>query len=207
MHCGGGQRFGRNATPSLHISITFNSITQPLLHPLPYPPHFQTHYYLTIFLQSKFTTAMDDEVIYVRPPTPPILSPRPIRILVQTLTHLVPSDKVIDNPERDLHGDKLISMLDRICKLTWGIGFTPRAHRFYSYGDDEFGYNHRPCFFLVDCGEAESDDDVPVRCYEWDGGELYVPSINHSIRLWAVINRDTANPCPNSCSTSPCRKN
>ncbi|KAB8214143.1 hypothetical protein BDV33DRAFT_183328 [Aspergillus novoparasiticus] len=72
-------------------------------------------------------------------PGPPPLQPSPVRILVQTLTHLVPSDGVAG--DEDPYGDRLISMLDRICKHTWNVEFEPGAFRWYTCGD-EFGYNN-----------------------------------------------------------------
>ncbi|KAE8359045.1 hypothetical protein BDV27DRAFT_163008 [Aspergillus caelatus] len=98
------------------------------------------------------------------------LKPSPVRILIQTLTHLAPSDGVAG--DEDPYGDRLISMLDRICKHTWDVEFEPGVHRWYTSGD-EFGYNNRPCFFLVDYGNASTDDDVPIKSYEWIGEELY----------------------------------
>ncbi|KAB8266997.1 hypothetical protein BDV30DRAFT_220996 [Aspergillus minisclerotigenes] len=100
---------------------------------------------------------------------PALRQPHPVRILVHTLTHLVPSDGVVTN--KDLYGDKLISMLDRICKHAWGCEFQPGVHRWNTYGD-EFGYNIRPCFFLLDYGSSDNDEDVPIVCYEWTGGSL-----------------------------------
>ncbi|PYH35348.1 uncharacterized protein BO87DRAFT_415036 [Aspergillus neoniger CBS 115656] len=79
---------------------------------------------------------------------PPIeLTPSPMRVLVQTLTHLVPSDNLIAN----------------------GL------QRWYSYGD-EFGYNNRVCFFLLDYGTAPNgnDEEVPIQCFTWDG-EKFIP--------------------------------
>lgn len=45
-------------------------------------------------------------------------------------------------------------------------------HRWNAYGD-EFGYNHRLCFFLVDYGSSSDDDEVPILSYEWTGESLY----------------------------------
>lgn len=105
-------------------------------------------------------------------PDQPLLQPSPVRVLVQTLTHLVPSDRVIYKPERNIGGDKLWSMYHRICQHQWGCEFQPDVHRWYSYGDDQFGYNNRPCFFLIDYGTAEDDENVPILPYEWTGEEL-----------------------------------
>ncbi|KAL4911116.1 hypothetical protein BDW74DRAFT_142470 [Aspergillus multicolor] len=100
--------------------------------------------------------------------------PSPIRILVKTLTHLVPSDGVVTDAKDDLHAEKLISMLNRICKHVWGCPWEPGNHRWYAHGDDEFGYNNRLCFFLVDLGDALNgrDEDVEMRALEWDGNDF-----------------------------------
>lgn len=107
---------------------------------------------------------------------PPIeLTPSPMRVLVQTLTNLVPSDNLIANGEP--YGDKLLSMLDRTCKHVWDFPYEPGLQRWYSYGD-EFGYNNRVCFFLLDYGTAPNgnDEEVPIQCFTWDGEKLYVSS-------------------------------
>ncbi|KAE8146783.1 hypothetical protein BDV25DRAFT_169609 [Aspergillus avenaceus] len=100
---------------------------------------------------------------------PQSCQPCPVRILVQTLTHLVPSD--IPNTDRDPYNIKFFSMLDRICRYHWNCDFAPEIHRCASYGDD-FAYNNRFCFFLIDYGTTSNDDDVPILCYEWTGQDL-----------------------------------
>ncbi|RDW93707.1 uncharacterized protein DSM5745_01029 [Aspergillus mulundensis] len=106
-------------------------------------------------------------------PSPNPLNPSPVRILVQTLTHLVPSDKKIWKPERNPGSDKVISMLHRMCQHVWGCAFDPeRYHRWYTYGEEHLGYNSRACFFLIDTGTAEDDEQVPVLAFEWTGAEF-----------------------------------
>ncbi|KAI9925862.1 hypothetical protein MW887_005668 [Aspergillus wentii] len=105
-------------------------------------------------------------------PGSPLLKPSALRVLVQTLTHFVPADGRA--PEGDLYSSKLMAMLDRICQHHWNCDFQPGVQRFYSYGD-EFGYNNRRCFFLVDYGTSDNDDDVPILCYEWTG-ESFKPT-------------------------------
>lgn len=83
----------------------------------------------------------------------------PVRVLVQTLTHLVPGD---DGIEREQF------ILNRICQYHWNCDFQAPKFRYASY-DANFAFNSRRCFFLVDYGEAENDDDVPVLPYEWTG--------------------------------------
>lgn len=105
--------------------------------------------------------------VYTGPPR--AHQPSPLRVLVQTLTHLVPSDGVSpDNP----WFDKTISMVNRICGYHWNCRLEPGI-RWYGY-DTDFGYNNRLCFFLVDCGKADNDADVPILCYKWTGESLYV---------------------------------
>ncbi|OJZ85807.1 hypothetical protein ASPFODRAFT_46874 [Aspergillus luchuensis CBS 106.47] len=105
------------------------------------------------------------------PTPPPTLSPSPIRVLVQTLTHLVPSTNQAG--EKNIYDDKLFTMLDTICQHTWKCDFDGHVHRWYTYGD-EFGYSHRMCFFLIDYGTAPGGDDSkgPIVCYEWDGSKF-----------------------------------
>ncbi|KAK2865076.1 hypothetical protein FQN49_003936 [Arthroderma sp. PD_2] len=88
----------------------------------------------------------------------------PIRILVRTLTHLVPGN---GNSERRMF------ILNRICQHHWGCDFEAPERRWSSY-NDLFGLNNRRCFFLVDYGESLNGDDdaVPVLSYEWTGKSL-----------------------------------
>ncbi|BCS23937.1 uncharacterized protein APUU_40381A [Aspergillus puulaauensis] len=103
-------------------------------------------------------------------PGQPLL--QPARVLVQTLTHLLPSDGKIYKPERNPGGDKLYSMLHRICQHVWSHSYDSDFFRWYGYNDDQLGYNNRPCFFLVDHGEADNEADVPVLAFEWTGEEF-----------------------------------
>ncbi|KAL4962314.1 uncharacterized protein BDV14DRAFT_202970 [Aspergillus stella-maris] len=94
-----------------------------------------------------------------KPSSHPPLSPSPLRILIQTITHLIPSDELPEliHPHSNPYGVKINSMLNRICQLTWGCAWEPGVHRWYGYGDDEFGYNNRLCFFVVDAGTTDND--------------------------------------------------
>ncbi|PWY78984.1 hypothetical protein BO83DRAFT_406610 [Aspergillus eucalypticola CBS 122712] len=94
------------------------------------------------------------------PTPPPTLSLSPIRVLVQTLTHLVPSTNQAG--EKNIYDYKLFTMLDTICQHTWKCDFDGHVHRWYTYGD-EFGYSHRMC---------DDDSKVPIECYEWDGSKF-----------------------------------
>lgn len=105
-----------------------------------------------------------------KPPDLPLSKDAPVRILVQSMTQHVPKDQGTEN---DVYSDKLISMLNRISRHHWNCAYMPLKNRFYTHGD-EFGYNNRLCFFLVDHGTATNDDEVPMLSYEWTGQELYV---------------------------------
>lgn len=87
----------------------------------------------------------------------------PVRVLVQTLTHLVPGET---GPSR------YAFIQNRICQDFWGREFEAPTFRFASYGDS-FALDNRRCFFLVDHGEADDAAAVPVLSYEWTGDELY----------------------------------
>ena len=64
-------------------------------------------------------------------------------------------------------------MFNRVCQHVWNCEFDEDVHRWYTCGDN-FGYNNRRCFFLVDYGTSANDDGVPVLCYDWTGETLYV---------------------------------
>lgn len=86
----------------------------------------------------------------------------PVRILAQTLTHLVPGK---DNYERTMF------MLNCMCQYHWNCDFDVPEFRWASY-NDQFAFDNRRCFFLVDYGESKNDDDVPILSYEWTGESL-----------------------------------
>lgn len=91
----------------------------------------------------------------------------PLRILVQTKTHLVPGD---------FYGDKIQRMQNLICQHVWGRDFTVGSDRWNGHGT-EFGYENRTCFFLVDCGMTAEygetpTDDPKVIWYRWRGDTL-----------------------------------
>ncbi|KAM5471777.1 hypothetical protein MauCBS54593_003182 [Microsporum audouinii] len=86
----------------------------------------------------------------------------PVRILVQSLTHLVPG-----------HGyyKKIDFMKNKICQHHWNCDWQFKKHGWREYGTD-FVIDDRRCYFLVDYGEAANDEDVPVLSYEWTGETL-----------------------------------
>ena len=87
----------------------------------------------------------------------------PVRILVQTLTHLVPESNDLS---------KTMFIINRICQLHWQCDYNYKEHRWSSY-NGRFALKNRRCFFLLDTGESLNDDDVPILSYEWTGESLY----------------------------------
>ncbi|EFR01504.1 hypothetical protein MGYG_04512 [Nannizzia gypsea CBS 118893] len=86
----------------------------------------------------------------------------PVRILVQTFTHLIPGKG---------YYDKRNFMLNRMCQKHWNCDWEPRKHRWNCHGTD-FAFDNRRCYFLIDYGEASDDTDVPILSYEWTGQSL-----------------------------------
>ena len=86
----------------------------------------------------------------------------PVRILVQTKTHLVPGDKYAERIER---------MQNLICQHHWNRDFDWDQDRWNLYGAD-FGFDDRTCYFLMDHGESHTDP--PVLWYSWTGESLLV---------------------------------
>ncbi|KAI0469475.1 hypothetical protein F4859DRAFT_486771 [Xylaria cf. heliscus] len=98
--------------------------------------------------------------------------PDPVRILVETATHLVPGSFSSDKVER---------MRNVICQHHWRRDFDGGTDRCYVYGvggDDPTrgraeGDRGRVCFFLVDSGETTSrNENPPILRYRWTGKKL-----------------------------------
>ncbi|PWY87230.1 hypothetical protein BO94DRAFT_585783 [Aspergillus sclerotioniger CBS 115572] len=110
---------------------------------------------------------------------PPNFIKPPIRILVQTLTHLVRGHR---NP------DKRMFMLNLICRYHWNRNFSPAEHRWTTY-NDFFALRDQPCFFVLDYGQAPDDAEVRVLSYVWDGRTLeYAPFFNQDPLIQAKVN-------------------
>lgn len=87
-------------------------------------------------------------------------SPKPpVRVLVQTLTHLVPGEG---------SHIKTWYILNMVCQKYWNCDFQAPKFRWASF-DAEFAFPNRRCFFLLDYGESENDDLVPIIALEWTG--------------------------------------
>ncbi|KAM6482526.1 hypothetical protein HDV62DRAFT_45828 [Trichoderma sp. SZMC 28011] len=91
---------------------------------------------------------------------PPPQYPGPVRILVQTVTSLVPGND---------WWQRIVYIRNIICQYHWNRDFDWDKDRWNSYGDD-FGYDNRNCYFLIDHGE--SAEDPPILRYKWTGKTL-----------------------------------
>lgn len=100
--------------------------------------------------------------------TLPLDEDAPVRIVVQTKTHLVPGKDYYKRTD---------FMLNLICQQHWhrDMQFGPQSDRWDLYGG-MFGYDNRDCFFPLDHGKADDDDAVPVLRYHWTGDRLYESS-------------------------------
>lgn len=99
--------------------------------------------------------------------TPGQVPPGPVRILVQTRTHLVPGD---------VYGEKIEYMRNMICQHAWNRNYIRGPDRWNCYGAD-FGYPDRTCYFLVDHGMTAEhgqppSENPPVLWYRWTGDSL-----------------------------------
>lgn len=89
----------------------------------------------------------------------------PVRILVQTVTGLVPGD---------LYLERIRLMRNIICQHFWNRDFDSIQERFQARGAD-FGFDNRVCYFLLDSGiNFHITQDPPVFWYRWTGDSLSV---------------------------------
>ncbi|KAL6698027.1 hypothetical protein J3F84DRAFT_406364 [Trichoderma pleuroticola] len=93
-------------------------------------------------------------------PNPLLQYPGPVRILVQTVTSLVPGND---------YGQRIDHIRNIVCQYHWNRDFDWDKGRWNSYGD-QFGYENRNCYFLIDHGE--SPENPPVLWYKWTGKSL-----------------------------------
>ncbi|KAL2171279.1 hypothetical protein VTG60DRAFT_3385 [Thermothelomyces hinnuleus] len=97
----------------------------------------------------------------------------PLRVLVQTKTHLIPGDQSAD------FGQRFRVMQNLICQHIWRRDFDRTRERIWSKG--EFALDDHDCWFLVDyhgAGRDPAEDrdppdpDPPMLWYNWTGTEL-----------------------------------
>jgi hypothetical protein len=93
-------------------------------------------------------------------PNPGDMSAGPVRILVQTVTHLVPGNDFAERVEY---------MQNLICQHHWKRDFDWDQDRWNGYGH-QFAFRNRNCYFLIDHGHSEGDP--PVLWYKWTGESL-----------------------------------
>ncbi|KAH6641262.1 hypothetical protein F5144DRAFT_463765, partial [Chaetomium tenue] len=93
---------------------------------------------------------------------------KPLRVLVQTKTHLVPGDKSTYSPTR------MTEMENRICRHVWQRDQQQDSERMFSY-NTYLMIDNLDCWFLVDHHgfDPRPDVDPPVLWYKWTGTELY----------------------------------
>jgi len=87
---------------------------------------------------------------------------RPLRILVQTVTNIVPGND---------YAERVEYMRNLICQHHWNRDFDRDQDRWNVYGH-HFGYETRNCCFLIDHGHSESSEDPPVLWYKLTGKSL-----------------------------------
>ncbi|KAK3296183.1 uncharacterized protein B0H64DRAFT_397605 [Chaetomium fimeti] len=92
---------------------------------------------------------------------------RPVRVLVQTRTHLVPGDKSANSMVRT------DAMENLICQHVWQRDFDDYQERGWDY-NCEFAWDSVECWFLVDHHGPDSTlpPDPPVLWYKWTGKEF-----------------------------------
>lgn len=118
---------------------------------------------------SQRTERTSHRLLYTMPDTGILLPAQnnpegPVRILVQTKTHLVPGTGRV-------FAERCLLMKNLICQQHWNRNFDPKQDRLRTQGTN-FAYEGRRCYFLVDHGRSESDD-IPVVWYKWNGKDLY----------------------------------
>ncbi|RMJ15869.1 hypothetical protein CDV36_004475 [Fusarium kuroshium] len=98
-------------------------------------------------------------------PQPVTNSTGKVRILLQSVTHLVPgSDR----------GEKLDFVQNTVCQHHWQRDFDRSQERWYSRGD-YFGLKNRKCYFIIDHHGQDhtiEEEEVPVLWYKWTGESL-----------------------------------
>ena len=92
---------------------------------------------------------------------------KPLRVLVQTKTHLVPGDK------STYYGIRMTDMENRICQHVWKRNHQQGSERMFDHNTNLM-IDNLNCWFLVDHHgfDPQPDVDPPVLWYNWTGTEL-----------------------------------
>jgi hypothetical protein len=93
----------------------------------------------------------------------------PVRILVQTQTHLVPGDRFTE------FGERFDAMVDLICQHVWQRRYDKFRERVWNY-HCHFAVDNVECWLLVDHHgpDPSPPPQPPVIWYRWTGTELSV---------------------------------
>lgn len=89
-----------------------------------------------------------------------------MRILLQTVTHLVPGND---------YGEKITFIQNLVRHHQWQRDYDVDQERWYPYRD-YFGLPNRRCFFLIDHhghDHTVEEEKVPMLWYRWTGEALY----------------------------------
>ena len=122
-------------------------------------------------------------------------SDSPVRVLVQTRTHLVPGHKYGDI------GKRIDDMQNLICQHVWQRDYDEKRERAWKYRC-ELAVDNVQCWFLIDHHGPDPTSpppDPPVVWYSWTGAELLVSSgwlpALESLTDW-VLQCDDTRPAP-----------
>jgi hypothetical protein len=93
----------------------------------------------------------------------------PVRILVQTQTHLVPGDRSTE------FGERYDAMVSLICQHVWQRRYDKFRERVWNY-HCYFALDNVECWFLIDHHgpDPSPPPEPPIVWYRWTGIELFV---------------------------------
>lgn len=93
----------------------------------------------------------------------------PVRILVQTQTHLVPGNRSTE------FGERYGAMVNLICQHVWQRGYDKFRERVWTY-HCYFALDDIECWFLIDHHGPDPSPPLepPIVWYRWTGTELFV---------------------------------
>ena len=92
----------------------------------------------------------------------------PVRILVQTQTHLVPGNRSTE------FGERYGAMVNLICQHVWQRGYDKFRERVWTY-HCYFALDDIECWFLIDHHGPDPSPPLepPIVWYRWTGTELF----------------------------------